>query len=143
MPKAGDDLPGALELAARALGAGGGSIVVVADTVAEDADQALAEFREANVLPVYFLAIARADTPEWDAIRRAAGTLRAEVTRMTPDPQDIQSLVRRVAETPVAIGDAAAGTRWAEAGWWLVPAIAVLSLGAFRRVRNTSGPANQ
>lgn len=133
MPKAGDDLPGALEMAARTLRAGGGSIVVVADTVADGADQALAEFRAASGLPVHFLAIARADTPEWEAIRRAAGTLRAEVTRMTPDPQDVQSLVRRVAETPVAIGDAAAGTRWAEAGWWLVPAIAVLTLTAFRR----------
>ena len=136
MPKAGDDLAGAIELAARTLGKDGGSIVVLADTVVDGADNTLAEFRSANGLPVHFLAVARADTPEWDAIRHAAATLRADVQRMTPDQEDVQSLVRRVAETPVAIGDAAAGTRWAEAGWWLVSVIAVLSLGAFRRVRN-------
>jgi Ca-activated chloride channel family protein len=136
MPKAGDDLAGAIELAARTLGKDGGSIVVLADTVADGADNTLAEFRSANGLPVHFLAVARSDTPEWDAIRNAAASLRADVQLMTPDQEDIQSLVRHVAETPVAIGDAGAGTRWAEAGWWLVSVIAVLSLGAFRRVRD-------
>jgi Ca-activated chloride channel family protein len=138
MPKAGDDLAGAIELAAGTLGRDGGSIVVLADTVVDGADNALAEFRSANGLPVHFLAVARADTPEWAAIRHAAATLRADVQLLTPDQEDVQSLVRRVAETPLAIGDAAAGTRWAEAGWWLVSAIAVLSLGAFRRVGNAS-----
>lgn len=138
MPKAGDDLAGALELAARTLGRDGGSIVVVADTIAGDATDALGKFRLESDLPVYFLAVTRPDTPEWDAIRSAAATLGAGVTLMTPDQDDVQSLVRRVAEAPVAIGDAGAGTRWAEAGWWLVSVIAVLSLGAFRRVQNAS-----
>jgi Ca-activated chloride channel family protein len=136
MPKVGDDLAGAIELAARTLGKDGGSIVVLADTVVDGAGKTLAEFRSESGLPVHFLAVARSDTPEWDAIRHAAATLRADVQLMTPDQEDVQSLVRRVAETPVAIGDAAAGTRWAEAGWWLVSVIAILSLGAFRRVGN-------
>ncbi len=136
MPKPGDDLAGALELAGRTLGNDGGSIVVVADTVTADGENSLAEFRSESGLPVHFLAVARADTPEWDAIRNAAATLRGDVKLLTPDQEDVQSLVRRVAETPVAIGDAGAGTRWAEAGWWLVSVIAVLSLGAFRRVGN-------
>ena len=54
-------------------------------------------------------------------------------TMMTPDDQDISELVRRTAKAPVAIAAADAGTRWAEAGWWLVPVIAALVLVAFRR----------
>ena len=136
MPKPGDDLAGALQLAANTLGDSGGSIVVFADTVAEGADSALADFRAENHLPVYFLAIARADTPEYDAIRRVASTLKADVTLMTPDTEDVRSLAKSAGKAPVAIGAAGEGTRWAEAGWWLVPLLALLSLISFRRVRN-------
>lgn len=138
MPKPGDDLAGGIELAARTLGRDGGSIVVVADTVAAEGESGLAALRLEGAVPVHFLAVARADTPEWNSLRRAAATLRGDVTLLTPNHEDVQSLVRRVAETPVAIGDAAAGTRWADAGWWLVSVIAILSQGAFRHVRNVS-----
>ena len=94
MPKPGDDLAGALQVAANTLGDSGGSIVVFADTVAESADSALAGFHAENPLPVYFLAIARADTPEYDAIRRVASPLKADVTLMTPDTEDVRSLAR-------------------------------------------------
>jgi Ca-activated chloride channel family protein len=136
MPKQGDQLTGALQLAASALGDAGGSMVVFADMVSESVDDTLANFRSESPLPVYFLAIARADTPEYDAIERAASVLKADVTLMTPDSQDVRSLARSAGKAPVAIGAAGAGTRWAEAGWWLVPLLAVLSLISFRRVRN-------
>lgn len=138
MPKPGDDLAAALDLAARTLGADGGSIVVFADTVTEGSEKALADFRAKNHLPVYFLAVARADTPEQDSIQHAASALGADVTLMTPDIEDVHSLVRSTAKAPVAIGVAGAGIRWAEAGWWLVPLLALLSLLTFRRVRNAS-----
>jgi Ca-activated chloride channel family protein len=136
MPKPGDDLAGALQVAANTLGDSGGSIVVFADTVAESADSALAGFHAENPLPVYFLAIARADTPEYDAIRRVASPLKADVTLMTPDTEDVCSLAKSAGKAPVAVGAAGEGTRWAEAGWWLVPLLALLSLISFRRVRN-------
>lgn len=136
MPKPGDDLVGALELAIRTLGEDGGSIVVVADTVAEGADSELARFRSENTLPIFLLAVARAGTPEWNAIQQAASTLRADATLMTPDSEDIRSLARRSAKAPVAVGAVDEGTRWAEAGWWLVPLLAFWSLIGFRRVRN-------
>jgi Ca-activated chloride channel family protein len=137
MPKPGDNLAGAIALATRTLGSQGGSIVVFADTVSEGQENSLTELRANIRLPIHVLAVARADTPELDALNRAATALGADVTLMTPDPQDIRRLVRSTARAPVAIGAAGEGKRWAEAGWWCVPAIVVLSLASFRRVRNT------
>ena len=136
MPKPGDDLVGALILAARTLGESGGSIVVVADMVPSGSESALREFHSTNRLPVHFLAVACADTPELDAVTSAASTLGTDVTLITPDSSDIGSLVRRTAKVPVAVAAAGKGTRWAEAGWWLVPVLALLCLGTFRRERN-------
>ena len=53
---------------------------------------------------------------------------------MTPNDEDVQSLVKLTATAPVAVAAAGDGTRWAEAGWWLVPLLALLSLTTFRRV---------
>jgi hypothetical protein len=63
MPKLGDDLASAMRLAERTLGDAGGSIAVVSDTVTESNDAALADFRDKSSVPVYFLAVARSDTP--------------------------------------------------------------------------------
>ena len=136
MPQPGDNLANALRLAARTLHDGGGSIVVVTDTVAADSESLLAEFRSESALPIHFLAIARADTPEYDAVRKAASTLRADTTLMTADDDDVRSIVRRTAKAPVMIGAVDAGTRWAESGWWVVPVLALISLTTFRQVRN-------
>ena len=96
----------------------------------------LVEFRNRNRLPVHFLAVARSDTPELDTIWRAATLLGADVTAMTPNLSDVQSLVRNTARAPAAINVAGAGTRWSEAGWWLVPLITLISLRSFRRVES-------
>ncbi len=132
MPKPGDDLVGAIELATRTLGDAGGSIVVMTDTAAEASNE-FALLRETNRVPIHFLAVARAETPEVTAIQRAATELSADVQLMTPDLEDVRSLVRRTATAPVAVGVAGEGVRWAEAGWWLVPLITLLSLTTFRR----------
>ena len=60
----------------------------------------------------------------------------ASLTQLTPDSADVLSLVRRTAKAPVAVAAAAEGTRWAEAGWWLVPLLALFSLATFRRVHD-------
>jgi Ca-activated chloride channel homolog len=136
MPQSGDDLAGALHLAARTLGDTGGSIVVLADTAPFTGEAALRAFGSSNQLPVHFLAVARANTPELGAVNDAAAAIGASVQPMTPDSADIVSLVRRTAKAPVAIAATGSGTRWAEAGWWLVPVLAWISLGSFRRFRN-------
>jgi Ca-activated chloride channel family protein len=133
MPQVGDDLAAALQLAEQTLGESRGSIVVVADTVGNENQRALAEFRQQSRSALWILAVARPDTPELDALNQAAASLGAGVTTITPDSADIHSLVRRTAQAPVAISGADDGTRWAEAGWWLVPVLAALVLVSFRR----------
>jgi len=138
MPEPGDDLAGALRLAERTLGTGGGSIVVIADTVADGSEQALVEFRAQSRIPVHMLGVARVETPEWEALRSAASVLSARVIPMMPGSEDIEDLVKRTARAPVAVGAVGEGTRWAESGWGLVPWIALLSLVTFRRVQRFS-----
>ena len=141
MPQPGDDLLSALQLAGRTLGGAGGSIVVVTDTVESVESQrgALADFRARSSAAIHFLAVARSDTPQWDSIRRAADAAGADVTRMTADSSDVDSLVRQTAHAAVAT-DADEGTRWAETGWWLTPLFALFSLSTFRRVRDDDAP---
>lgn len=136
MPRRGNDLAAGLRLAARTLGESGGSIVVLTDTASPGDESIWREFRDAYSYPVHFLAVARAGTPEWETLNRAAAALGASITPLTPDSADVLSLVRRTAKAPVAVAAAAAGTRWAEAGWWLVPLLALFSLETFRRVRD-------
>jgi Ca-activated chloride channel family protein len=135
MPKPGDNLIEALNLAADTLGDVGGSVVIVADTAARGSEAALKQFGRESRLAVSFLAVARDDTPEWDAVSDAAAALGANVTRITADSEDIVSLVRKTARAPVFVTAEGGGTRWAEAGWWLVPLLALLSLASFRRVQ--------
>jgi Ca-activated chloride channel family protein len=136
LPKRGDDLVGALVLASRTLGDVGGSVVVLADTVPGDVEPGLREFRRTVRLPIHFLAVAHANTPELDALNNAAAALEASASLITPDASDIAQLVRRTARSPVSVASVGEKIRWSETGWWLLPAIAVLSLTAFRRVQH-------
>ena len=47
--------------------------------------------------------------------------------------EDVATIVRQVADTPVAVSVEGEGTRWAEAGWWLTPVVAAVVLVGFRR----------
>ena len=87
-----------------------------------------------NRASVHFLAIARANTPELAAIEQVANALGAHATQMTPDLKDIHSLVKSTAKAPIAVAVTGEGTRWAEAGWWLVPLLVLSSLASFQRV---------
>ena len=83
--------------------------------------------------PVSVLAQQRIDTtnsPEQATIKAAAKSLQATVTMMTPDDRDVAELIRRTAKTPVAVAGTGEGTRWSEAGWWLVPVIAIFVLNS-------------
>lgn len=137
MPKPGSDLLAALDLAAKTIGNVGGTIVVVTDTVQSGQDDQLKAFRSDNRIPVSFFAVARRDTPELDAINSAARSVGGSVTLMTADTSDVQALAKEIATTPVAVGQEGDGTRWAEAGWWLVPVMAVIVISSFRRVEST------
>ena len=141
MPRPGDDLAAALRLAELTLGQSGGTIVVIADTVSpgwqSDAGVEVAGGGEnfpSRRSAVHFWAVALADTPELDALADAASTLGASVTRITPDSSDVDSLLRRTSAAMVAVGGDGDVTRWAEAGWWLTPLLALFCLASFRKV---------
>jgi Ca-activated chloride channel family protein len=137
MPRPGNDLAAALRLAARTLGDSGGSIVVLTDTAPTGNESVWRAYRGEYSWPVHFLAVARPDSPEWDSLKVASAALGASLTRLTPDSADVLSLVRRTAKAPVAVQAAGEGTRWEEAGWWLVPLLALFALAPFRRVLDT------
>jgi len=134
MPQPGDDPASSLELAVSTLGDIAGFVLVVADSVEAENISDLQQFRETSRVPIHFLAIARPETPETDAIQAAASVLNATVTLMTADSADIESLVKKTANAPPSIAAAGEETRWAEAGWWLLPILALLSLVGFRRI---------
>ncbi len=136
LPRPGDDLAGALGLAIRALGETGGSVVVFAD-IAQPLSVADVSALKKSRVPVNFLAVARADTPELDAIRQVAGQLGGAAVLMTADSSDVNSLVRTAARAPVAVAVGGEGVRWSEAGWWLVPLLMIFSLASFQRVEQT------
>jgi Ca-activated chloride channel family protein len=140
MPRPGADLAAALRLAARTLGEYGGSIVVLTDTAPTGNESIWRAYREEYPWPVHFLAVARPDSPEWNSLKGAASVLGASLTRLTPDSADVLSLVRRTVKAPVAVQAAGEGTRWEEAGWWLVPLLAFFALAPFRRVLDTEPP---
>lgn len=138
MPTPGDELAVALTLAVKTLGDRGGSIVVVADTVPAGTESALKEFRASYGVSVEILGVAREETPERDDLANAASNLRADLTLLTPDTTDVATIVRRIADTPIAVSVDGAGTRWAEMGWWLVPIVALWVLSGFRRDEQVS-----
>ncbi len=133
MPREGDRLADAVALAARVLrdGGKGGSILIVADTVAPGQTEAL---KAAEGVPVVFFAMAPAAFVEADkALKAAVSALDARLVETTIDSDDVQAIVRRLADRSGAAVPAGETERWREAGYWLSFLIVALVLGWFRR----------
>jgi len=118
MPREGDRLADAVALADGILkdGGQGGSILVVADSVAPD---------QTTKVPYTLLAMLPEPTP--------LPSVDARVVRTTVGDADIEALSRRLstaAAPPAAPGE---GERWQDAGYWLTPLLALLVMGWFRR----------
>lgn len=136
MPVAGDRLDLALREAARVLGEGsqGGGIVVIADSVDTDA-RLLDPLKKELGLPVQFLAINSPDSSQDATLRAAAKSLGADVATLDVEGHDIAAIVRRASGVPLAKAGAQ-GERWQEAGYWLVPLVALVLLSSFRKEAN-------
>jgi Ca-activated chloride channel family protein len=129
MPKPGDDLAGALALARRALAGAGqdGSILLLADTATLDiAPQPAGE-------PMLTVLALKDPGAAATGLAEAAKALGGAVIASTPDQSDVTAIVRRLDRGDNAAGVAGEGEHWREAGYWLVPALALLVLLWFRR----------
>jgi Ca-activated chloride channel family protein len=131
MPKEGDDLAGALALAGRALAgsADGGSILIMADAVSPEEVAALAG---AKRMAATLLALLPPGT-DAGALSDAARAIGAVLVPSTIDQDDVDAVVRRLDSRDAAASIAGDGTHWREAGYWLVPLLALLTLLWFRR----------
>ena len=133
MPREGDRLADAVALATQVLrdGGRGGSILIVADTVAPGQADAL---KAAQVGPVVFFAVAPPASVKVDkALQAVVSALDARLVETTIDSDDIDVLARRLADRSGAAVPPDETERWQEAGYWLSFLLAVLALGWFRR----------
>jgi Ca-activated chloride channel family protein len=133
MPREGDKLADAVTLAAKVLrdGGQGGSILVIADTVAPGQGEALRQV--AGPPPIVFFAMASTAAIDSDAnLAAAVSALDAKEVGTTIDNADVQAIARRLADAPGAPVEGAA-ERWEDMGYWLVPLIALIGLLWFRR----------
>ena len=132
MPKDGDDLASALAMADRVLTGGrrGGSILVMADAVAGDQLGRLAETKLTH--PVTILSLHPPEQPS-RTLGDAARALGALLVATSVDQSDVEAMVRRLDRSGPAADIAGEGQHWREAGYWLTPLLALLTLSWFRR----------
>lgn len=133
MPAGGDRLDLALQRAQQLItdGGQGGSLLVVADAV-DTAQQDLAALGQNVSAPIQFLSVNTPDSTQAESIRQAAAALRASVQPLDVENGDVSAVIAQAASAPVA-REGREGDRWQEAGYWLVPLVALLLLATFRR----------
>jgi Ca-activated chloride channel family protein len=131
MPADGDAAADALKLADQTLvDSGGGSILWITDGIAPEQASPLSAWRKSSRTPVRLLPplLAGAELDAVDSIARSAD---ASVLRLTADDSDMRALAG-AAKFASATGGGSSN-RWAESGYWLTPALAVLVLSFFRK----------
>jgi Ca-activated chloride channel family protein len=128
MPAEGDALVAALKLAEGMLEQSGipGSLLVMADNVAPSQVERLAT-AQIN-LPVQFLALSASSAPIDAGMENAAAALGASVTRISVDEEDVERIAQRAQSSFKAVAGLSSGDRWRDAGYALLPLIALLSL---------------
>lgn len=133
MPVDGDSLVDALQLAGQLLEKSGvpGSALVIADNVSPT-QAALLATAEIG-LPVQFLSVQSLNAPVDGGLQTAASNLSAPVVELTVDPSDVERLTRRAESNIKSVSATSEGTRWLDAGYYLLPLLAFLTLMWSRR----------
>jgi Ca-activated chloride channel homolog len=132
MPKEGDDLVSAMALARRVLAGNGagGSVLLVADTVASDQVGRL----QPGSVPTTLFAAAPPEVAAADqGLEGADSALDARLVATTVDQSDVTEIAARLDRVGQPRDVAGEGEHWKEAGYWLTPLIALIALGWFRR----------
>lgn len=133
MPADGDALAEALKLAENVLQRAGtpGSVLVMADSVVPSQVETVSAMQVA--VPVQFLALSAASAPADSGMQNAASALGAPVVRTSVDQADVQRLAQRAQSRFKAVAGMASDDRWHDAGYALLPVIALLALMWSRR----------
>ncbi len=133
MPVDGDALVQALQLAGQVLGKSGvpGSALVIADNVSPLQVEALSTAEIA--LAVQFLSVQSPATLTDNGLQSAATILNAPVVKLTVDQADVQRVTRRAQSRIKAVTATNDKTRWQDAGYALLPLLALFALMWSRR----------
>ena len=128
MPEDGDALTEALQLAEQVLLKSGvpGSALVIADSVATF--QADALLTTDITLPTQFLSMRPPNATVDSGLQSAASRLKAPVVRLTVDPDDVEQVVNSARTNIQSVAEGGEGTRWLDAGYMLLPLLALLAL---------------
>ena len=133
MPRDGDALDEALQLGTEMMERAGmpGSLLVIADTVAPA--QASAVAGPGSLYPVQFLSIRPPDATPDPGLRDAANALGSPVEQLAPDERDVEKIAHRARSLETAAGTQTAEQRPEDAGYFLLPLLALLALPWARR----------
>ncbi len=133
MPVDGDALVQALQLAEQVLAKSGvpGSALIIADNVSPSQVQTLSTTEIA--LPVQFLSVQSQSSPVDSGLQDAATKLNAPIVELTVDQTDVERVARRSRSGLKAVSGTQEGTRWQDAGYALLPMIALFALMWSRR----------
>ena len=133
MPVDGDALGEALDLAANLLERAGapGSVLVMADAVSPSQVSFVAA--AARDVPVQFLSVKPPNAPLDAGLKQAAGSSGASVTPLSIDQSDVERIAQRAHSDFRAAPVAGGGERWRDAGYYLLPLIALVALAWSRR----------
>ncbi len=126
MPFDGDVAADAMLLANQTLAeSGSGSIVWITDSIAPEPAEQLEQWRKKSGTPVRLLAPLLSGS-ELDGLSKTARHADARLVRLTADNGDVVELARAAKFSSAATGQLS--DRWQEAGYFLMPLIAVLLL---------------
>lgn len=133
MPEDGDALAEALVLADRVFNRAAvpGSVLVMADAVSPSQLEAIAN---SNVsLPLQFLSIQTGEIETDAGIEAVASSMNAPVTRLALDQNDVERVAARARSRFRSTQQDKSGEYWQDAGYYLLPLIALLALLWARR----------
>ena len=130
MPLDGDALGKALQLGGEMMQRADmpGSLLVIADAVAPAEAGSLQ-----SLYPVQFLSILPPDLALDPGLRNAADALGATIQQLTPDEQDVGKIAQRARSLETASGTQTEEQRPEDAGYFLLPLLALFALLWSRR----------
>ncbi len=132
MPEKGDDITEALKLSDHWLSKSGssGAILLIVDDISPGQLSALQAYRETSNTDIHIYCVAA--QPDADRLKKAVNALNASLTFVTPDDSDTRQLSSQISHRFSQVKEADEGSRRKDAGYFMVPIIALLSLLWFR-----------